>query len=236
MSIFSFKQFTINQGKCAMKVCTDSCLFGAMVEVDDKVKYILDIGTGTGLLALMLAQKTAYCNIQAIEIEQNAANQAIENINNSPWKDRIKTLHISLQEFVNQSDNLFDLIICNPPFFEKNLKSENKKENLAKHNDSLTFEELITGVNVLMANEGVFWILLPPYEMEQFVRKANNNKLFLNKSIYISNRKQEKPFRIISKFQKISKPIPDNSIVIYNSDNTLTSDFIKFLKEYYLYL
>ena len=149
---FQFKQFLIKQDKCAMKVCTDACLLGAFAanRLPLTVHRLLDIGTGTGLLSLMLAQRNLNAVIDAVEIDEAAAEQAKENFNNSPWKERLNVHNEPIQKFAKSINKKYDVIICNPPFFENDLKSNDNQRNLALHSAALSLEELISIVGFLL--------------------------------------------------------------------------------------
>ncbi len=179
---FQLKKFTVQQGDCAMKVTTDACLFGAWLAktVDSwqlTVNRTLDIGTGTGLLSLMLAQK---CNtkIDAVEIDEAAATQAQQNFELSPWKDRLQAYNSSIQLF-KQSTN-YNLIITNPPFFDNDLKSNDTKRNLALHGASLTLKELLTAIKELLINDGQLAILLPYHRTDYFIEMAKTKGFHLH--------------------------------------------------------
>ncbi|MEO8711563.1 MAG: methyltransferase, partial [Parafilimonas sp.] len=167
---FRFKQFIITQDKCAMKVCTDACLFGAWAAHNPQLEAsnILDIGTGTGLLSLIYAQKNMHASIDAIEIDEAAVQQARENFEASIWKERLHVYNTSIQQFATSSNKKYDVIICNPPFYENDLKSENKQRNLALHSDALTLEELISDVDLLLGDDGSFFVLLPFHRTKYF--------------------------------------------------------------------
>ena len=174
-SVFHFKQFTVNQDKCAMKVGTDGVLLGAWAQVGDASR-ILDIGTGTGLLALMLAQRsTAY--IDAIDIDGQSCEQAAENSMSSPWADRIRIVHSSLMDF--EPGERYDLIISNPPYFIDNMAASDEARNLARSaSASLTPIELINGVLRLLSREGRFCLILPHREGQLFREQAEQSGLF----------------------------------------------------------
>src|SRR5690242_10504161 len=182
-----FKQFLIKQDKCAMKVCTDACLFGAFAAncLPITAHRLLDIGTGTGLLALMLAQKNENVKIDAVEIDEAAAQQAKENFDNSPWEERLNVYHTSIQQFINSTQNKYDVIICNPPFFENDLKSENKQRNLALHSDALSLEELVSVVDELLKEEGNFFCLLPYHRTKYFEELLLKYKLCVKEKVFI---------------------------------------------------
>lgn len=233
-TFFKFKQFTIQQELCAMKVCTDSCLFGAMVAhyiENKKVNSILDIGTGTGLLTLMLAQKTL-ANIDAVEINQAACLQAKQNFESSPWKNRIHLFETSVQDF--KPNKKYDFIISNPPFFENHLKSELQNKNIALHSDQLTLKELVFSVEKLLTNDGVFAVILPFERTEYFINQMPS--LFLIKKINTFQTHTHKTFRSILIFSRTESVLLERNIYIKDSTNNYTTEFIKFLQDYYLYL
>ncbi|MDB5232204.1 MAG: methyltransferase [Chitinophagaceae bacterium] len=239
---FQFKQFTVQQEHCAMKVCTDACLFGAWVaeEVFNstlKVKNALDIGTGTGVLSLMLAQKIKSTKIKAIEIDDSAAAQAKENFESSPWKSRLCVIGHSVQQFKSLTENKFDLIISNPPFFENDLKSEDQKRNLALHSEKLDLMELADTVQFLLHNQGFFAVLLPAQRVSEFEVLAKKGKLFLYKKVFVKQTPAHSPFRAMMIFLPYEIMQPEvKEIVIKKAEGNYTAEFIELLKDYYLYL
>ena len=160
-SYFQFKQFTVQQDRCAMKVCTDACVFGAWAGSPEAAR-ILDIGTGTGLLSLMAAQRNQVARIDAVEIDSAAAEQARENIANSPFAGRITVHQSPIQCF--EPRYLYDTILVNPPFFQSDLRSPDARVNQAHHAESLTFSELLTAVVRFLGVGGTWHVLLPPEE------------------------------------------------------------------------
>lgn len=227
---FTFKQFTIQQDQTAMKVTTDACILGAYTDVKE-TKNILDIGTGTGLLSLMLAQRSD-ASINAIEINEDAYNQAVSNINDSIFKDKI-TVHNSLiQNFI--IENNYDLIISNPPFFKNHLKAETVARNNSIHTDTLSFEDLLTSVLRLLSPNGTFVVLLPPYESVIFEEISKGKGLYAQKKLTIKHRKESKILRIITTFGRIKKEIINEELIIKNPDESYTPDFQNLLKDYYL--
>ena len=162
---FEFKRFRVEQGGASMKVGTDGVLLGAWTPVDGCTR-ILDIGTGTGLIALMLAQRNSHATIDAIEIDASASVQAKANVAQSSWMQRICVKNESLQDYMATPNAIYDLIVCNPPFFSNSLKSPFHQRNLARHNNSLSLEDLADGVGCLLGNEGRFSVVLPPDQME----------------------------------------------------------------------
>ena len=142
-SSFKFKQFTIQQDRCAMKIGTDGVLLGAWVSLENKPQRILDIGAGTGIIALQLAQRCEAEIIDAVEINPDAFEQCVENFENSPWEDRLFCYHASIQEFAKESNKKQDLIITNPPFYSENSKTKNEARDIARFTNALSFKKLI---------------------------------------------------------------------------------------------
>jgi tRNA1Val (adenine37-N6)-methyltransferase len=159
---FVFKQFTIQQDKCPMKVGTDAVLLGAWIKPTNE-KRILDIGTGTGILAIMLAQKSTAL-IDAIDIDISAVEQAKQNAEFCKWRDRVNVEHITLQQYSKQTDKRYDLIVANPPYFKDSFKPLEEGRTLARHNDYLPFDELVEGVIALLEKKGKFFVILPNKE------------------------------------------------------------------------
>ena len=228
-SFFKYKQFTVHQDKCAMKVCTDSSLFGALIP-SENAQNILDIGTGTGLLSLMQAQKSN-AQITALEIDQKAAAQAFENFENSPWENRFDIQNTDAKKYFTSVK--FDLILSNPPFFKENFKSNNQQVNLARHDDGLTLSQLFTIVTQHLSEDGRFWVLLPEYEFNVFEKIATKT-LFCYHKYLVSNTKGKTKLRVIGGFSRKFNPIQQEEIVIKTPENTYTSQFKDLLKDYYL--
>lgn len=227
---FTFKQFIIHQDQTAMKVTTDACILGAYTDVKGATK-ILDIGAGTGLLALMLAQKSE-AKIDAVEIDENAYNQAVGNINQSIFNDKISVYNKSIQDFI--TINSYDLIISNPPFFHNHLKSEKVSRNNSLHTDTLSFEDLLDSILRLLSSNGVFIVLLPAYERLIFEQLAITKELYPQKKLTIRHRKGSKILRIITTFGRIKKEIINEELIIKNPDESYTTNFQVLLKDYYL--
>lgn len=156
-----------------MKVTLDACLFGALCDVKESQR-ILDIGTGTGLLALMSAQRSEG-NIDALELDPNASQQAKNNVENSPFAGRIQVIQQDIKQFI--SDEPYDTILCNPPFFSDHLKGPNAQRNQARHNDHLSFDDLCASITRLLSKQGKAWILLPCHEFSSFSQKAQQHQL-----------------------------------------------------------
>jgi tRNA1Val (adenine37-N6)-methyltransferase len=228
---FKFKQFTIWQDQTAMKVCTDACILGAFVDVKN-TKRILDMGTGTGLLALMMAQRTK-AQIEAVEIDEQTYNQAVKNVDESILKNQIKVFNKNIIDF--DSDK-FDLIVSNPPFYQNSLQSPDNQVNKALHSTELSFEELAQSVNRLLDDEGKFVVLLPTFETNEFIKIAQQNNLFLHHQLTIRHDESKPIFRVISTFKKVQMlDYQVDSLLIWKENGKAYSDqFRDLLREYYL--
>ncbi len=231
---FQFKQFRVEQSLAAMKVCTEACVFAALTKVENPGR-ILDIGSGTGVLSLMLAQKYN-CPIDAVEIEEQAFLQTIFNFEASPWSERLTAYNDSIQKFSQIAQEKYDLIIANPPFFTDHLQANDPNKNLAVHNNSLSHQDLITAMKTLLASSGQMYLLLPPSEATRFDTKAAKEGVFLQKRIIVYNRPGALPFRFLSYygFQE-AEPVAEE-FVIRNTDGDYSDEFVAFLKPYYLNL
>jgi len=236
-SFFQFKQFTIRQDRCAMKVTTDACLFGAWAarEIANKkpeAGEILDIGAGTGLLTLMLAQKT-----NSIEIDKDAYQQAKENFASSLWSNRIKIIHGDVKTF--SFEKKYDIIVSNPPFYENELRSENRKKNIALHDEGLLLDKLLDIIKQNLLPGGRFYLLLP-YKRNNEIKKLFGQQQFaINRKVVVRQSTNHDYFRIIvaGKFQQENQTeFLTNEISIWNNKQQYTEEFISFLKDYYLHL
>jgi tRNA1Val (adenine37-N6)-methyltransferase len=234
-SAFHFKKFIIRQERCAMKVGTDAVLLGAWTSATG-AKSILDIGTGTGIIALMLAQKS-HAVIDAIEIDRCAYEEAEQNVRNSPFADLVNVINVPFQDFVHISHRKYDLIVTNPPFFIEASKSFEEARNLARHTDySLTYDELIDGVNSLLGDPGKLCLILPFKEGKKFKDLAENKLLFCNKITRIITRKGKTEKRLLLEFSKIKFPLIENELLILNEDMSYSRDYLELTNDYYLNL
>lgn len=236
---FQFKQFRIDQGSTAMKVCTDSCILGAYAEPKPEVRSVLDIGTGTGLLALMLAQriiKKSLPGIDAVEIDQAAYEQARQNVANSPWAAQVEVYHEAVQTYSQSCGRQYDFIVTNPPFFEGHIKTRDIRQNLALHSECLTFGELIASIDLLLAKEGRLAVLLPVYQMQQFEALAQYKNLAVVQRLHIHNHPGKLDFRTISYFERNAKNglVVEQELFIRNAKQSYTQEFIDLLGAYYL--
>ena len=236
-----------------MKVCTDACLFGAWVSQKTLVQNtnnIVDIGTGTGLLSLMLAQVTenSKASITAIEIESQAAAEASSNFNISKWSDRLKLVNDSIQNYAaNFTDTLdeknkFDIIITNPPFYEGDLKSPDTNKNKAAHSTELSWTSLVENSASLIKEEGHFYVLVPTLRAYTMQKLAEASHLHLREEVLVYNDAKHLPFRSFLHFEKRKQGLDNgnsvlrNKLVIKNSNNTYSTAFTELLKDYYLHL
>ena len=231
---FQFKQFRVEQDKCAMKVCTDSCVFGAFVDVAE-VQRILDIGTGTGLLSLMAAQRSK-AEIDAVEINPEAQEQAKANFINSLWKDRLHLHPVSLQEFAKYNQLQYDVILSNPPFFLSSLKSPSAARNTARHTGELLYEDILSFTQQHLTPQGKLYLLLPPPEAAFFQRIATEHQLYLSETLQVFNQTNGKCIRHIQTYTFTPTAEPAVKVLhICEADaKTYTADFAELLKEYYL--
>jgi tRNA1Val (adenine37-N6)-methyltransferase len=237
-SYFRFKEFTIHQQQAGMKVSTDSCLFGAwcaqeLRSMDPVPATILDIGTGTGLLLLMLAQQSM-ARLEGVELDLPSFEQAVENIRLSKWNDRIQLYNQDIRSF--RSEIQYDLIVSNPPFYESSLKSENIQRNRALHDVGLKLDELLECVEYLLKPTGFFAVLLPFQRAEPFIQMAVNSKLYLYRRMDVRQTPMHKQFRSMLLFSKKAKDLLQQEITIKDEKQHYTNDFANLLRDYYLYL
>jgi tRNA1Val (adenine37-N6)-methyltransferase len=234
---FHFKQFTVWHNQCAMKVGTDGVLLGAWTPVDDKTARILDIGTGSGLVALMLAQRCKNAEITAIDIDEGAFRQSSLNFRQSPWNNRIVTLHRSLQEFSNSTTDTFDLIVSNPPFFSNSLKAPDEARKTARHNDSLPLEELLKYAAQLVNETGSINLILPVTEKEKCVKCAEKNGLFCIASNLVFPKPTTAAKRIMLRFGKVFSPEKLGELVIESQTRgKFMPGFEALVRDFYLNL
>jgi tRNA1Val (adenine37-N6)-methyltransferase len=233
-SYFQFKEFTVNQDLSAMKVTTDSCLFGAWCANEIQQVHctnILDIGTGTGLLSLMIAQKNNG-NIDAVELDEKAAGQASENILSSPWKENITIYHSDILEHIGK----YDCIISNPPFYEKELQSPDIRNNLAHHSSKLTLLELVQHAGKILADNGYLFLLLPFKRQQEAEKILAEQNIFIQKRVIIKQTASHSPFRIMIMGSKYRKGRSHTDYLSIKDGPDYSEAFTNLLKDYYLYL
>ena len=231
-SYFEFKQFTVFQDQCAMKVGTDGVLLGAWVTVQQENK-IVDIGTGTGLIALMLAQRTI-AEIVAVEIEPSSCRQAAENFKKSPWKDRLLAINSPIQDYSDTSETNFDLIVSNPPFFSNSLKTPHPERTMARHNDQLRPEEILTAISRLLSPDGRFALILPYVESTLFIVDAAMYEFYCIRKTMVRSSAKKKPHRTMMEFSRSRKKPEETELVIYDGFGHYTDEYRTLTKEFYL--
>ncbi|MDJ0555213.1 MAG: methyltransferase [Microcoleaceae cyanobacterium MO_207.B10] len=236
---FRFKQFTIQQDKCAMKVGTDGTLLGAWVDIS-RAEKILDIGTGTGLIALMLAQRSlqdkalSLADIDAVEIDVNSSIQARENVERSPWENRIKVENYSIQEYVSFCQKRYDLIVSNPPFFENASKAANQARTVARHTDFLSQADLLQAAIQLLSETGKLAVIYPLEQAEKIQAKAEYLGLFCQRKLYVKPMPEIPTKRILMELGKSQLTCQENTLTIESKQYVYTPEFINLIKDFYL--
>lgn len=233
--MFNFKQFSVNQDQCAMKIGTDAVLLGAWCPVDNYPTTILDIGTGTGVLALMLAQRTTAEQIDAIEIEEAAFEQAANNFENSPWSNRLYCYHAGLDELMDEPEDEYDLIICNPPFYTDDYKSGNESRDTARFEDAMPFEQLVEAADLLLSENGIFAVIIPYKEEPDFIKLCADVELFPIKITRIKGTPTTEIKRSLLAFKRFELPVLSSNLLIIETERHLyTDDYIELTKDFYL--
>jgi len=232
--IFKFKQFHIAQDHCAMKVGTDGILLGAWADVSD-INSALDIGSGTGLIAIMLAQRTQKAQIHAIEIDEKASQQSIENASHCPWSERISVINQSIQDYSRNSDQKFDLIISNPPFFTGGTFSDSQDRNSVRHTVKLPHGDLLRAVQILLAVNGRFAVILPYIEGLRFIEMAKTYQLHCIRKTEVIPRKGKQVERLLLELKKeIEVPKEDQLIMRKDTSDEWDEEYIRLTGDFYL--
>ena len=232
--MFQFKQFTVKQDKCAMKVGTDGVLLGAWCPLENNPYSILDIGAGTGILSLMLAQRSTAEQIDAIEIDEDAYEQCVDNFENSSWSDRLFCYHAGLDEFMEEPEDEYDIIISNPPFYKEDYKSENNQRDLARFTDALPFEDLIEAASILLSKNGIFSVIIPFKEEKNFIALARETELFPFKITRVKGTPSTEIKRSLLAFSRVEKEILTEELTIENARHIYTAEYIALTKDFYL--
>lgn len=231
---FRFKQFEVEDSNSSMKVGTDAVLLGTLAENKDESRNMLEIGTGCGVISLMMAQRFQHLQIEAIDIDPESCNQALENVRRSKWEKRIEIRQQSLQQLSRESKKQYELILSNPPFFENSLKPANPRYHLSKHSEQLTHAELLAGVEKLLSENGAFWVILPANTSKRFRETAFIHNLFITKSIRIFPKSNKAFNRIILQIQKTAFPETASELLILNADNIYTEEYRALTGDFYL--
>jgi len=218
-----------------MKVGTDGVLLGAWTPVENKPFSILDIGTGTGIIALMLAQRSHAEQIDALEIDEDAYEQATDNFENSPWNDRLFCFHAGLDEFVEEPEDEYDLIVSNPPFYSEDYKSSNDQRDLARFQDAMPFEDLVEAADLLLSENGIFSVIIPFKEEENFVALANEYELYPIKITRVKGTPTSEIKRSLLAFSRNKTiPFPIDELIIETARHIYTPEYIELTKDFYL--
>jgi tRNA1Val (adenine37-N6)-methyltransferase len=229
---FQFKQFAVDDDQSTMKIGTDAVLLGSWSNIEN-AEHILDIGSGSGIIALMLAQRSN-AFVDAVEIDKSSAQQAARNFEKSPWKNKMKIYHTSFQDFSVCNTKTYDLIVSNPPFFIEALKSEDVYRNLARHTDTLSFEDLMKGISKHLSPKGKVCVILPVSESISFKLIAELNGVFCNYQTGVISKKGLPPYRLLMEFSKLKTDLKEDSLCILNEDLSYTEEFKYLTKDFYL--
>ena len=233
--MFQFKQFNINQERCAMKIGTDAVLLGAWCPINNNPFSILDIGAGTGILSLILAQRSNASQIDAIEIEENAYEQCVENFEASHWGDRLFCYHASLNDFINEPEDQYDIIISNPPFYSEDYKTDNSQRDLARFQDALPFEALVKATTLLLSENGIFTVIIPFKEENRLLNLCAQAELFPIKMTRVKGTPTGPIIRSLIAFKRYELPVLSaNELVIESSRHVYTEAYTKLTRDFYL--
>jgi len=232
---FKFKKFTIRQNACPMKVGTDGVLLGAWVNVEKTAQRILDVGTGTGIIAIMLAQRSPLAQIDAIEIDEVAAAQARQNTESSPWASRLNIVHQNFNDFARNTTLRYDLVVSNPPYFKQSLTSPDKGRTTARHTEELLHEELISGSLHLLAEYGKLAVVMPYVEGNVFIALAAGAGLYCNRRLNVCTKKDRPVKRLLMEFSHSKEKLEEQTLYIENSvPNSFTAEYQAMTKDFYL--
>ncbi|UGU14221.1 methyltransferase [Sinomicrobium kalidii] len=234
---FHFKKFSVHQDKCAMKVGTDGVLLGAWTDVSGNPFSVLDIGAGTGLIALMLAQRCDAELIDAVEIENAAYEQCVDNFENSSWNDRLFCYHASLEEFTREMEDTYDLIVSNPPFYRENISTGDKQRDMARSAVSLPFSELVKSVSLLLAEEGSFCVIIPYREEKEFRGLAEKHGLFPYHITRVKGSEEgegSEVKRSLLAFSFVQKDVYVDELAIERGRHQYTEQYVNLTRDFYL--
>ncbi len=232
---FEFKQFSVQQDRCAMKIGTDGVLLGAWTPIDLDPESILDIGAGTGIIALMLAQRTNAHQIDAIEIDADAYEQATDNFENSPWNDRLYCFHAGLDEFIDEPEDEYDIIVSNPPFYSEDFKTGSDTRDLARFQDAMPFEDLIEAASIFLSDEGVFSTIIPYKEETAFIELAHQYELYPYKITRVKGTPTSEIKRSLLAFTRYHQSVESiDELIIETERHQYTDAYIALTKDFYL--
>ncbi len=231
---FQFKEFTVAQDRCAMKIGTDGVLLGAWTTLDHFPKSILDIGAGTGVISLQMAQRSMADTIDAIEIDTEAYEQCSENFENSPWGDRLFCYHASVQEFASEIDESYELIVSNPPFYLEDYKTNDDSRDKARFAESLPFQHLIVCAAHLLDEKGVFAIIIPKKEEMDFIELAKEHHLYPKRICRVKGTPNSEEKRSLIEFSFQQEEVTYESLTIELERHKYTSEYVALVKDFYL--
>lgn len=237
MKSFKFKEFSVNQDKTAMKIGTDAVLLGAWCSLVAYPDAILDIGSGTGVISLMLAQRSDAMTIDAVEIDVGAYEQTVENFEKSDWGDRLFCYNASFIDFVKEmveEEEQYDIIVSNPPFYTDSFETTDVSRNKARFTSSLSFDALIKGVSEILSENGIFSVIIPFKEEAYFVKQANAFNLFLNKKCHVKGNEKTEIKRSLLSFSFQENEIEKETLVIEKERHQYTDAYINLTKDFYL--
>lgn len=217
-----------------MKIGTDGVLLGAWCPIENHPFSVLDIGAGTGILSLMLAQRSHAEQIDAIEIDENAYEQCVDNFENSPWGDRLFCFHAGLDEFMDEPEEEYDLIISNPPFYTDDYKPKNEQRDLARFADALPFEDLVEAASLLLSEKGIFSVIIPFKEEEKFIALAKEMDLFPFRITRVKGTPTTEIKRSLLAFRRTKDATEINELIIETSRHNYTPEYINLTKDFYL--
>lgn len=231
---FRFKQFDIHQDKCAMKVGTDGILLGAWADINN-VKTVLDIGTGSGIIAIMLGQRAEAATIDGLDIDKAAYEQSLENMHQAPWSDRLRAFNSSVQEFTRTHEGVYDLIVSNPPFFSGGTFSQNQDRNSVRHTIKMPHGDLLMAVQKLLAPQGKFCLILPYIEGLRFQELAERYKLYCTRVTNVKTKADRSVERLLLQLERSRKEINEDELVIqHEGHNEWTEEYIELTRDFYL--
>ncbi|MEH6534964.1 MAG: methyltransferase [Psychroserpens sp.] len=231
---FQFKQFSVNQDQCAMKIGTDGVLLGAWTTIENNPFSILDIGAGTGVLSLMLAQRCDAQVIEALEIDDKAYEQCVDNFEQSPWNDRLFCYHASLEEFAEEIEDTYDLIICNPPFYAENYKTKSAQRDLARFQDAMPFEHLLQSAVALLSEDGMLSVVIPFSEEDHFIELASKTGLFPKRKTHVKGTPSAETKRSLIEFSFKEYDLNISELIIETTRHQYTDDYTNLTKDFYL--
>ncbi|MDP2542825.1 tRNA (adenine-N(6)-)-methyltransferase [Tenacibaculum discolor] len=237
MKPFQFKEFAVHQDKTAMKVGTDAVLLGAWCNLGDFPDAMLDVGSGTGVISLMLAQRSDAMTIDAVEVDGDAYEQTVENFEQSDWGDRLFCYNASFVEFaeeMSEEEEEYDIIVSNPPFYTDNYETEDLARNKARFTSSLSFEELLKGVSEILSENGRFSTIIPFKEEADFIKLAKKHNLYLNRVCRVKGNPTSEIKRSLLELSFTESSIQEEELIIETKRHQYTDAYINITKDFYL--